>query len=187
MSSEHHHAPQCQARRLRLIKPCTLRSHSMLENTLSHRLPDELQLHHSPQGMFSSNIQGRVKQGGGFVAPVGLEMDGAAGHGLQHSNRTCWGEENSVNGTARAPAPQLHLPAWLQVVQLSKALAPRRVGVRQPCDRPSGVHHDGALRLLHCWSHGVPGRLLMPLLLLCSPAQHGRRFVTRAEPALFPV
>ncbi len=58
------------------------------------------------------------------------------------SRRTGGREEERVDGVvAAAAAAQLHAPAGLQCVQVSKARAPRRKALRHAADRPRRVQH----------------------------------------------
>ncbi len=64
-----------------------------------------------------------------------------------HSRRTGGREEERVDGViAAAAAAQLHTPAGLQCIQVSKARAPRRKALRHVADRPRRVKHLRARR-----------------------------------------
>ena len=73
----------------------------------------------------------------------------------------CRRVEHSINGAASAPTAQLHLPAWLQLVQLSKALPPGRMLIWQPSYGAPWIHHADAL----CLSRAAPD--LTPCLSSC--------------------
>ena len=77
---------------------------------------------------------------------------------------TCWRSEVGVNRViAAAPPAQLNAPAWLQAVQLRKALAPRRIALWHARDRPRRIQH-----LL------TPHEALARLLDTHDPVNHAR-------------
>ena len=50
------------------------------------------------------------------------------------------GEESGIHSCASFTAPELDLPAWLEVIQLCKAISARSVVFRNARDRPSWVY-----------------------------------------------